>query len=209
MGRYTGPKCKLCRRENLKMFLKGDRCATEKCPFTKRPYAPGQHGKSQKKPSNYAVQLREKQKVKRIYGLFEQQFRVMFQRAAKAKGVTGRTLLQLLERRLDNVVFRLLFAVSRNQARQLVRHGGILVNGHKVNIPSCTIKQHDKISVSKDEAIRKIVKAAIEKISKERSIPEWLTLDKEAMVAEAVRLPEKEDSQLPINEQLIVELYSK
>ena len=209
MGRYTGPKCKLCRRENLKMFLKGDKCATEKCPFSRRPFAPGMHGKQQSKPSYYALQLREKQKAKRIYGLFEEQFRNVFHKAQKATGVTGRTLLQLLERRLDSVVYRLLFAYSRNQARQLVRHGNIRVNGKKVDIPSYFVKTHDKITVTQNEAIRKIVKATVEKDSKERSIPEWMTLDRDNLVAEIVRLPEKEDASLPINEQLIVELYSK
>lgn len=209
MGRYLGPKCKLCRRENLKLFLKGDKCATEKCPFTKRPFAPGQRAKRQAKPSYYALQLREKQKVKRTYGLFEEQFRNIFQRAAKAKGVTGRTLLQLLESRLDNAVYRLLFAVSRNQARQLVRHGSIRVNGKRVDIPSYCVKQHDAITLGSNESLRKAIKAAVEKNAKERSIPGWLSLDREQLAAEVVRLPEKEDASLPVNEQLIVELYSK
>lgn len=209
MGRYLGPKCRLCRRENQKLFLKGDRCTSEKCAMTKRPYAPGMHGKQQGKPSNYALQLREKQRAKRIYGIFERQFRMIFSRAAKAKGVTGRTLLQLLERRLDNVVFRLLFASSRNQARQLVRHGSILVNGKKVDIPSYTIKKGDSIAICSHEDTKKRIKALLELISKERSIPEWMSLDREKLVGEIARLPEKEDSQMSINEQLIVELYSK
>lgn len=209
MGRYLGPKCKLCRRESLKLFLKGDKCATEKCPFSKRPFAPGMHGKSQSKPSYYALQLREKQKAKRIYGLFEEQFRNAFHKAQKATGVTGRTLLQLLERRLDNTVYRLLFAMSRSHARQLVRHGSIRVNGKKVDIPSYFVRAHDAITVASDERLRKLIKAAVEKNVKERSIPEWLSLDREQLVAEVVRLPEKEDGQLSINEQLIVELYSK
>ena len=209
MGRYLGSKCKLCRRENQKLFLKGERCGTEKCPFTKRPFAPGMHGKFQRKPSNYAIQLREKQKTKRMYGMLEQQFRKTFHLAQKATGVTGRTLLQLLERRLDNVVFRLLFAASRNHARQMVRHGAVLVNGKKVNIPSFTVKAQDTITICPREPIRKLVKASVEKNAKDRSIPEWLTLDRDGLVAKVARLPEKEDSQLPINEQLIVELYSK
>jgi len=210
MARYTGPRCRLCRREGLKLFLKGEKCNTEKCPFSRRPYPPGQHGRTPKpKPSYYALQLREKQKVKEIYGILERQFRRYFEMASRKKGETGRVLLQILERRLDNVVYRLCFASSRSQARQFVRHGFIKVNGRKVDIPSYIVREQDTISVKDDERIRKIIKENIDVLTKERSIPKWLELNSENLEAKILRLPEKEDLTIPVQEQLIVELYSK
>lgn len=210
MARYTGPTCKLCRKEGLKLFLKGYKCNSPQCPFSKRPYAPGEQGKARKsKPSYYALQLREKQKTKRIYGILERQFRRYFYLSSKSKGASGRMLLQLLERRLDNVIFRFMFASSRHQARQLVRHNLIIVNGKKVNIPSYLVKKDDKIGVKESGETEKIVKENIEGLSKERSVASWLFLDKEKLRGEVLRLPEKEDLTIPINERLIVELYSK
>jgi len=208
MGRYINATCRLCRREAEKLFLKGTKCATQKCPITKRSYAPGQHGMGKSKLSNYGLQLREKQKVKRIYGVFEAQFRKYFHIAAKTKGVTGKVLLQLLERRLDNVIFRLGFAVSRAQARQAVRHNFILVNSHRVNIPSFLIHKDDVIEVSTKENLRKRVKEMME-LAKDRGVPAWLELDTNALKAKVLRLPEKDDISSAIQEQLIVELYSK
>jgi len=194
----------------LKLFLKGEKCNTEKCPFSRRPYPPGQHGRTPKpKPSYYALQLREKQKVKEIYGILERQFRRYFEMASRKKGETGRVLLQILERRLDNVVYRLCFASSRSQARQFVRHGFIKVNGRKVDIPSYIVREQDTISVKDDERIRKIIKENIDVLTKERSIPKWLELNSENLEAKILRLPEKEDLTIPVQEQLIVELYSK
>jgi len=192
------------------LFLKGEKCNTEKCPFSRRPYPPGQHGRTPKpKPSYYALQLREKQKVKEIYGILERQFRRYFEMASRKKGETGRVLLQILERRLDNVVYRLCFASSRSQARQFVRHGFIKVNGRKVDIPSYIVREQDTISVKDDERIRKIIKENIDVLTKERSIPKWLELNSENLEAKILRLPEKEDLTIPVQEQLIVELYSK
>jgi len=210
MARYTGSRCKLCRREGTKLFLKGEKCTSEKCPFSKRPYPPGMKGRlSSSKPSYYALQLREKQKVKRIYGVLERQFRRYYELASKSKGVTGKLLLQFLERRLDNVVFRLLFALSRSQARQIVRHGFVFVNGRRVDIPSFLVRVNDKIEIRGNSKIIGIIKKNIETASKERSVVSWLFLDKENLKAEVLRLPEKEDITVPISEQLIVELYSK
>lgn len=209
MGRYTEAVCRLCRREGEKLFLKGTKCFTEKCPITKRAYAPGQHGQGRKqKLSNYGVQLREKQKVKRIYGVREKQFRKYFSIASKSKGVTGKILLQLLERRLDNVIFRLGVAISRAQARQLVRHNFIYVNSKRVNIPSFLIANGDILEVkAKEKAQKKI--AEILEVSKDRTVPSWLDFNRQNLKAEVKRLPEKDDIQHPIDEQLIVELYSK
>jgi small subunit ribosomal protein S4 len=208
MGRYTGPVCRLCRRQGEKLFLKGTKCFTEKCPMAKRAYAPGQHGQRRVKFSNYGLQLREKQKVKRIYGVLEKQFRRYFDIAAKTKGVTGKILLQLLERRLDNVVFRLGLAASRSAARQIVRHNHIYVNSKRVNIPSYLIKKDDAIQVKgKDGAVKKIRENL--EIAKDRGVPGWLELDATDLSAKVLRLPEKEDVQQTIQEQLIVELYSK
>jgi small subunit ribosomal protein S4 len=208
MGRYTGPVCRLCRREGEKLFLKGTKCFTEKCPMAKRAYAPGQHGQRRVKFSNYGLQLREKQKVKRIYGVLERQFRRYFDIAAKTKGVTGKILLQLLERRLDNVIFRLGLAGSRSGARQIVRHNQIYVNSKRINIPSYLIKKDDLIQVkAKDGAVKKIRENL--EISKDRGVPGWLEFDAADLSAKVLRLPEKEDLQQAIQEQLIVELYSK
>jgi small subunit ribosomal protein S4 len=201
--------CRLCRRENLKLFLKGDRCYGDKCAFERRPYAPGQHGQRRGgKLSDYKLQLREKQKVKRIYGLLEKQFRLTYQRAEKRKGITGTNLLILLECRLDNMVYRMGFASSRNQARQLVRHGHFVVNGRKVNIPSYQVKVGDEIQVK--EASRKIayISEAMETIVR-RGIPNWVEVDKENFKGTLKALPNREDLTMPIQEQLIIELYSK
>ena len=207
MARYLGSSCRLCRREGTKLFLKGTRCVG-KCPFDKRAYSPGQHGQRRQKLSNYGVQLREKQKVKRIYGVLEKQFRVYFKRAARSKGVTGEILLQLLEQRLDNVVFRLCFAASRTEGRQRVRHGFIEVNGKRVDIPSYTVKKGDIIKVkAKDKVLKKIKDEA--ELIKDRGTPKWLKANYENLQGEVIDLPLREDVGFPIREQLIVELYSK
>ena len=209
MARYINAVCRLCRREGEKLFLKGTKCSTEKCPVAKRAYAPGQHGESKRrKLSNYGLQLREKQKVKRIYGVLEKQFRRYFKIASKSKGVTGKVLLQLLERRLDNVVFRLGLAISRPQARQIVRHNQICVNSKRVNIPSYLINKDDAILVKTKDKAKAKIKENME-LSKERSVPSWLEFNAAELGAKVIRLPEKEDIQQTIQEQLIVELYSK
>ena len=193
----------------MKLFLKGARCHTEKCGLARRAFPPGQHGQSRSaKLSNYGLQLREKQKVKRIYGVMERQFRRYFAIASKSKGVTGKVLLQELERRLDNVLFRLLFATSHMQARQIVRHGSIFVNNRRVNIPSFSVKQGDVIEVKGTDGVRKAIKANIE-LSKDRGIAPWLEADLVNFKASVLRLPDRDDIQMPIQEQLIVELYSK
>jgi small subunit ribosomal protein S4 len=192
----------------MKLFLKGLKCTTDKCPFTRRQYAPGQHGQVRQKLSDYAQQLREKQKVKRIYNILEKQFRTYFHKASKSKGVTGKMLIQYLERRLDNVVFHLHFATSRSEARQIVRHNHVYVNNHKVNIPSYLVKKDDVVEIKTKDNFRKKIKDNIE-ASKERGIPSWLELDANNLKGKILRLPEREDLQLPIREQLIVELYSK
>lgn len=208
MARSTESACHICRRENMKMYLKGDRCYSDKCALDRRPYPPGQHGQGRVKNTEYGVQLREKQKVKRMYGMLEKQFSLFYDRAAAKKGKPGDNLLQALELRLDNVAYRAGFADSRNEARQLVRHGHINVNGHRVNIPSYKVSQNDVIEVR--EGARKIafVNKAIENISR-RGIPGWLEVDGKAYKATVKVLPCREDITLPINEQLIVELYSK
>ena len=210
MARYIEAVCRLCRREGEKLFLKGPRCATPKCSFAKRSYAPGQHGSGSKraKLSNYGLQLREKQKVKRMYGVLERQFRRYFRIASKSKGVTGKVLLQLLERRLDNVIFRLGIGVSRAQARQVVRHNFVYVNSRRVNIPSCLIDKDDSVQIKVKEKAQKKIRENLE-LSKERSVPTWLEFNANELKAKVLRLPEKEDIQQPIEEQLIVELYSK
>ncbi|MDP3791089.1 MAG: 30S ribosomal protein S4 [Candidatus Omnitrophota bacterium] len=211
MARYTGPTCRLCRREGQKLFLKGTRCSTEKCAVSRRAFAPGQHGQGQmrRKESNYGTQLREKQKVKRIYGILEAQFRHYFRIAERSKGVTGIMLLQLLERRLDNVVFRMNLATSRSEARELVQHGFVYVNNKRVDIPSFTVKVGNAISVKpKKEPMSKVLKDRRE-ILADRLIPKWLEVDKEEFKAKVVDVPTKEDIGFPIQEQLIVELYSK
>ena len=211
MARHTGPVCKLCRREGQKLFLKGQKCYTEKCPVSRRSYPPGQHGPAQarrRKQSEYANQLREKQKVKRMYGLQETQFRNLFQKAAKESGVTGENLLVSLETRLDNVVFRLGLAASRNQARQLVRHRHVEVNGRLVDIPSYQVRPGDDIAVKNASREMEVVEVAL----KSRTRPdlvEWLTLDEKNRVARMVRKPTRDDIPMDVQEQLIVELYSK
>jgi small subunit ribosomal protein S4 len=209
MGRYIYPVCRLCRREQEKLFLKGTKCFTEKCPVSRRSYAPGQHGQSRRtKLSNYGLQLREKQKVRRMYGVLEKQFRRYFKFASKTKGVTGKVLLQLLERRLDNVVFRMGLAPSRTAARQIVRHNQIYINDKRVNIPSYLVDKDDVIQAKVKEKVGAKLKENLE-ITKDRTVPSWLDFNRGELKATVVRLPEKDDIQLPIQEQLIVELYSK
>ena len=208
MARYTGAVCRLCRREGMKLYLKGDRCYSDKCAFATKQYAPGQHGQSRKKVSEYGIQLREKQKVRRIYGIAEKQFRSYFEKAERQNGVTGENLLRLLECRLDNTVFRLGMASSRVDARQLVRHGHFTVDGKKVNIPSFLVKPGQVIAVKENS--RKSPKfEAIAVAILHRTAPQWLELDKENLVGKVIALPAREDVDLPINEQLIVELYSR
>jgi len=208
MGRYTGPACKLCRREGTKLFLKGDRCYMAKCPIeTGRP-VPGQHGQRRTKLSDYGVQLREKQKLRRMYGMQEAQFRLFFHRALKARGVTGEKLLQALELRLDNIVYRLGFAPSRRSARQFVRHGHITLNGKKANIPSIILKAGDVVQVRDRKQSREYVKRFIE-IAESRGIIGWLSLDKPQFRGEVLHLPSREEIAPIVRENLIVELYSK
>jgi len=212
MARYTDAVCKLCRREGVKLFLKGDRCFSPKCPIERRNYPPGQHGPTRRfrrKVSDYGRQLREKQKVRRIYGVYERQFRRYFRQAVKAKGMTGSALLQLLERRLDNVVYRMGLASSRAQARQLVTHGHILVNGHKVDIASYSVRAGDVIQVHEGSRKGRYFKDLAEDFGKKQTPPKWLTVDAGAMSATMVALPEREDIDITINEQLIVEFYSR
>jgi small subunit ribosomal protein S4 len=209
LAKYTGAVCRICRRENLKLFLKGDRCYGEKCAFERRAYAPGQHGQRRTgKMSDYHLQLREKQKVRRIYGILEKQFRRYYYRAEKQKGVTGTNLLILLETRLDNIVFRMGFASSRTQARQLVRHGHFLVNGKPVNIPSFQVKTGNVVEVK--EGSRKVpaILEAVETVVR-RGIPNWLDVEKESFRGVVKALPKREELAMPIQEQLIIELYSK
>jgi small subunit ribosomal protein S4 len=210
MARYTGAACRLCRREGMKLFLKGDRCYKEKCSFeTRKGKLPGQHGAGKlKKPTGYAVQLREKQKVKRIYGILEKQFRIYFEKAEKKRGVTGHNLLAMLESRLDNVVYRLGMASSRRTARQMVLHGHILVNGRRVDIPSYLTKAGQSIELRQASRDIESVKASIETAAG-RGIPKWLAFDPAAFKGQVVASPTREDVPLDINEQLIVELYSK
>ncbi|HLT31840.1 MAG TPA: 30S ribosomal protein S4 [Myxococcaceae bacterium] len=208
MARYTGSACRICRRENLKMYLKGDRCYTDKCAIERRPYPPGQHGQGRVKFSGYGMQLREKQKVKRMYGLLESQFRGYYHRANSMKGKTGSNLLMQLELRLDNVVFRMGFADTRNEARQMVRHGHFLVNGKRVNIPSYSVRPGSVIEVA--EKSRKVLRIseALETLDR-RGLPQWIELDKAAFKGTVKTAPAREDLTMPIHEQLIVELYSK
>jgi len=209
MARYIGPVCRLCRREGMKLFLKGERCYTEKCAIEKRNLPPGQHGKLRKaKMVGYGVQLREKQKVKRIYGVLENQFRRYFEMADRTRGITGETLLQLLERRFDNVIYRLGLATSRAQARQQIRHGHFLINGKKVDIPSYSIKAGDTITVRGTSAQNASIVHAMEEV-KGRGIPEWLQFDAGQLTGRVQSLPTREQINLPVQEQLIVELYSK
>jgi len=209
VARYVGPVCRLCRRERMKLFLKGDRCFKEKCAIERRGYPPGQHGQRRGRRSlGYGPQLREKQKVKRIYGVLEAQFRRYYKEAARRKGITGETLLVLLETRLDNVVYSLGFASSRAQARQLVRHGHIEIDGRKASVPSMQVRAGQKVSVREGSRKNDFIRAAVES-SRGRGIPDWLALDVETFTGSALRLPTREDIKLPIQEQLIVELYSR
>ncbi len=209
MARYTEAECRLCRRENIKLFLKGDRCYTDKCGFERRSYPPGQHGQRRSgKISDYGIQLREKQKAKRIYGVLERQFRRYYEKAERQKGIIGTNLLILLERRLDNIVYRMGFASSRNQARQLVRHNHFTVNGKKVNIPSCQVKIGDVVEVRDGSRKIDIIKDAIETFVR-REKPTWLDVDGDNFRGVVKAFPNREELTMPINEQLIVELYSK
>ena len=208
MARYTNAVCRLCRREGMKLFLKGERCLSDKCAISKRNYAPGQHGKRRTKLSEYGLQLREKQKVKRTYGVLESQFRRYFQKAASSKEVTGSELLVLLERRLDNVVYLMGFADSRAQARQLVYHGHIRVNGRRVDIPSFLIKQGDIVEPREKSRELDMVRSAMERLS-QKQIPAWIHVDSENMRGVVQALPKRHDLTMPFHEQLIVELYSK
>jgi len=208
MAKYTGASCKLCRREGQKLFLKGERCYGNKCAISRRAYAPGQHGAQRKKLSEYGVQLREKQKAKRFYGLLESQFRKYFEMASRKKGITGELLLQILETRLDNVVYRLGFATTRAEARQLVTHGHFEVNGKRVNIPSYLVKVNDTISVC--EKSKKSVRfKEILDVTGSKVVPKWLEVDQENLTGKVVALPTREDIDLQVQEHLIVELYSK
>ncbi|MDW7661240.1 MAG: 30S ribosomal protein S4 [Bacillota bacterium] len=206
MARYTGPSCRLCRREGQKLFLKGDRCYSDKCALNRRQTAPGQHGARRGKLSGYGTQLREKQKVKRFYGVLETQFRSTYDRAEKMKGITGENLLQLLELRLDNVVFRLGFANSRKEARQLVTHGHFTLNGHKADIPSMTLAIGDVLSL-KDKSKSSDKFKSLAEVA--RTTPKWVDVDFEKMEGKITALPVRDDIDLPIEEHLIVELYSK
>ena len=209
MAKYTGSVCRLCRREDMKLFLKGDRCYSDKCAYERRTYPPGQHGQRRRgKPSDYQLQLREKQKVRRMYGILEGQFRRYYHWADKMKGVTGVNLLMLLERRLDNVVYRLGFSNSRSQARQIVRHGHVTVNGRKVNIPSFLVKPDDAVEIKERSRKATPILEALETVER-RGVPQWLSLEKDQFKGIVSAMPSREDITMPIQEQLIVELYSK
>ena len=206
MARYTGPSCRLCRREGQKLYLKGERCYTDKCAISRRGYAPGQHGQGRKKLSNYGLQLREKQKAKRFYGMLETQFRQLFDKADKMSGITGENLLRLLETRLDNAVYRMGFASSRKEARQLVRHGHFTVNGRKVDIPSFVVSIGDVIKV-KEKSMSSV--KFKERAEAAANVPNWVQVNFENLEGKVVSLPTREDIDIPIAEHLIVELYSR
>ena len=208
MAKYTEAKCRICRREGCKLFLKGDRCFTDKCAYDRRPYAPGQHGRARKKVSEYAVQLREKQKTRRSYGILEKQFRGYFEKAEMQKGVTGTNLLVILERRLDNVVYRLGWANSRAEARQLVTHGHFTVNGRRVDIPSYLTKVGETIAIKEGSLSSEKIKAVLE-ANASRPVPKWLDIDRANHTAKVAAVPERSDVDLQVEETLIVELYSK
>ena len=208
MARYIGPVCRLCRREGLKLFLKGDRCYTEKCAIERRAYPPGQHGQGHRKRSDYGLQLREKQKVRRMYGLLEKQFRRSYEHADKMKGVTGENLLRILETRLDNVVFKLGMGVNRAEARQIVRHNLLTLNGRKANVPSIRVKVGDVIEVKPKARKQLRIVSSLETVER-RGVPGWLDLDVKNFRGTVAALPEREDVTMPIEEHLIVELYSK
>ncbi len=208
MARYIGAKCRLCRREGEKLFLKGEKCYTSKCPIENRPFPPGQHGQRRTRLSDYALQLRQKQKLRRIYGVLEKQFRLYYKEADRRKGSTGENLLKILEGRLDNVVYRMGFASSRNEARQLVRHNGITVNGRKLNIPSYQVRPEDVVAVSESTRKHLRVQSSIE-MAQQRGIPDWLDVDAKAMKGIFKAVPERSELPAEINENLVVELYSK
>ena len=208
MARYIGSKCRQCRREGVKLFLKGDKCYTSKCAMENRPFPPGQHGQRRGRLSDYATQLREKQKVRRIYGILEHQFRLYYKEADRLKGSTGENLLQLLERRLDNVIYRMGFGASRSEARQIVRHNAVLVNGAKVNIPSYQVKPEDVVSIREKAKTQLRIKASLE-AAKQRGFSDWLTVNVDSMEGTFKQIPERSELPSDINEQLIVELYSK
>jgi len=208
LGRYIESVCKICRREGMKLFFKGDRCYTDKCAFERRTYAPGQHGQGKSKATPYALQLREKQRLKRMYGLMEKQFHNYFKKAERLRGITGENLLILLERRLDNVVYRIGFADSRSDARQLIMHNHLLVNGKKVNVPSYLVRAGEAIEIKEKTRGKARVNEALEAVER-RGVPQWLELNKAASKGIVKSLPKREDITMPIQEQLIVELYSK
>lgn len=208
MARYTGPVCRVCRREGEKLYLKGDRCYTPKCAMDRRSYPAGEHGQKRRKISDYAVQLREKQKLRRMYGVLERQFRIYSQKATKQRGLTGEILLQTLERRLDNVVYKVGFCSSRASARQMVRHGHFLVNGRRVDIPSYLVSVEDVVEPRAKESTRKWIKAVSESTAR-RPVPEWLGLDPENFKATILRLPKREEVAVTVDETRVIELYSK
>lgn len=208
MAKYRGPVCRLCRREGEKLFLKGARCMTEKCAIERRSYPPGQHGQGRQRISEYSAQLREKQKLKRIYGLLEQQFRGVFGKAERRKGVTGEQLLKLLECRLDNVAYRLGFASSRKEARQLISHGHVLLNGRKTDVPSYVVKASDVVEIRQQSREMITIQAALDAVEG-RGIPNWLELNRTAFKGVVLAIPTKEEIKIPVNEQLVVELYSR
>ena len=206
MARDRSPKCKQCRREGMKLFLKGERCLTEKCAIERRSYPPGEHGRGRIKQSEYLLQLREKQKARRYYGILEKQFRNYYEKAAKAQGITGEALLRMLETRLDNVVYRLGFAASRAQARQIIRHGHFQVNGRRVNIPSFQVRPNDVVSLKAGSPVEQVVRDATDLTA---SVASWLQADHDNLTGKVLKLPERTDIDTPVKEQLIVELYSK
>ena len=208
MARYIGAKCRLCRREGMKLFLKGEKCYTSKCPMENRAYPPGQHGQRRTRLSDYALQLREKQKLRRIYGVLEKQFRNYYKEASRQKGSTGENLLRLLEGRLDNVVYRMGFAASRSEARQLIRHKGVLLNGRKTNIPSAQVRPNDVVALTEKARNQARVQAAME-LAQQRGIADWVEVDPSKMEGVLKNLPERSDLPPDIQEQLVIELYSK
>jgi len=208
MAKYQGPDCRLCRVEKVKLFFKGDKCLTDKCPIERRTYAPGQHGRNKKRILGYAIQLREKQKLKRYYGMSEEQFRFFFQRAERQKGVTGENLLSMLERRLDNAVYLMGFSLSRGHARQLIGHGHFRVNGQRVNIPSALLNVGDVVEFKVRTAKNEVAKAVVAS-NKSKTVPGWLEVDGPSMKARVLALPTRQDVTIPVEEHLVVELYSK
>ncbi len=206
MARSIGPKCRSCRREGMKLFLKGERCLTEKCAIERRSYPPGEHGRGRIKQSEYLLQLREKQKARRYYGLLEKQFRLYYAKAARGSGITGETLLRMLETRLDNVVYRLGFAASRAQSRQLVRHGHFMVNGRRVNIPSYQVKPNDVLSMRDGSSAEQVIRDATDLTA---TVTPWLQADHDALTGKVLKWPERDEIDTPVQESLIVELYSK